>query len=481
MNDPSTTPPARSAPSLATAEHLPPADTRDPDPTTGATPTAPDPDATTGPDPATRPPDEDAPPAPPGYELREQVGRGGMGVVFRARDLDLSRSVAVKFLRARYPADGLHARRFVEEARVTGRLQHPGVPPVHRVGALADGRPYLVMKLIHGRTLADLLADQARPDTGRFVGVFEQICQAVGFAHSKGIVHRDLKPANVMVGDFGEVQVMDWGLAKLLATAPPDAPGEPAPALRDPCDETQAGSVMGTPAFMPPEQARGEIDRLDARTDVFGLGAVLCAVLTGKPPFVGQTGEVLQLAGKGQLGDAFARLDGCGAEPELVALCKRCLAPDPSDRPADGYAVAAAVSALRLAADDRARRAELERVRATEQRKRARVQLALVGAVLLLAVGGGGVGWYLDRQATEQRARDDREAADRRATEARLAGERDAVERVKREQAEQGVGRALGLAAALRGQAKFREAEAALAQARELAAGGAPELAPAVV
>src|SRR5262249_44317268 len=157
-------------------------------------------------------------PRVPGYELFGEVGRGGMGVVYRARDLSLDRDVAVKLLQDGYPADSPIARRFTDEAQITAQLQHPGVPAVYRVGALPDGRPFLAMKLIKGCTLAALLRE--RPDTaadrGRFVAIFEHVCQAVAYAHSLRVIHRDLKPSNVMVGRFGEVQLMDWGLAKVL-------------------------------------------------------------------------------------------------------------------------------------------------------------------------------------------------------------------------------------------------------------------------
>jgi eukaryotic-like serine/threonine-protein kinase len=159
------------------------------------------------------------PESPPGFALLEEIGRGGMGVVYRARDEALGRDVAVKLLSDRYPADSPAARRFAHEARITGQLQHPGIPAVHQVGTLPDGRPFLAMKLIKGWTLADTLNQQTDPaaDRGRLLAVFEAICQAVGYAHAHQVIHRDLKPANVMVGAFGEVQVMDWGLAKVLA------------------------------------------------------------------------------------------------------------------------------------------------------------------------------------------------------------------------------------------------------------------------
>src|SRR5262245_11414317 len=173
-------------------------------------------------------------PQVPGYELLGEVGRGGMGVVHRARDLSLDRDVAVKLLQDRYPADSPIARRFTDEAKITAQLQHPGVPAVYQVGALPDSRPFLAMKLIKGRTLAALLGERPDPaDRGRFVGVFEHVCQAVAYAHSLRVIHRDLKPSNIMVGKFGEVQVMDWGLAKILPEEGPSGGGagrEPLPA-----------------------------------------------------------------------------------------------------------------------------------------------------------------------------------------------------------------------------------------------------------
>src|SRR5262249_21255309 len=150
----------------------------------------------------------------PGYALGAEVGRGGMGVVYRARDLALDREVAVKLLQEQFPPDSGTAARFVEEARITAQLQHPGIPAVHHGGHLAAGRPVRAMKVIKGDTLSELLRSNASVNT---LAVFEAICQAVGYAHAHGVIHRDLKPGNVMVGAFGEVQVMDWGLAKVLS------------------------------------------------------------------------------------------------------------------------------------------------------------------------------------------------------------------------------------------------------------------------
>ena len=205
------------------------------------------------------------------YELLETIGTGGMGVVRRARDTHFDRDVAVKLLKHDLLADSPTATRFRVEARITGQLQHPGIPPVYEIGTLPNGQPFLAMKLVKGRTLSDLLQERSSPsdDPGRFVAIFEQTAHAVGYVHSQQIIHRDLKPANVMVGAHGEVQVMDWGLAKELHTSSadssrPDAEAtaghqaETGTALQD-RSATRTGSILGTPSYMSPEQAAGEV------------------------------------------------------------------------------------------------------------------------------------------------------------------------------------------------------------------------------
>ena len=211
-----------------------------------------------------------------GYKLQGQLGHGGMGVVYRAHDVSLNRDVAVKILHDKYAPSSNAARRFLQEARITGQLQHPGIPPVHQVGTLSDGRPFIAMKLIKGRTLADILSDrQMVTSRGELVAAFEQVCQAVAYAHNHGVIHRDLKPQNIMVGAFGEVQVMDWGLAKFLTeTRAESAETTSSSTFYDPRDDTdedsktRAGSFLGTPAYMAPEQAIGAIDQIDQRSDV---------------------------------------------------------------------------------------------------------------------------------------------------------------------------------------------------------------------
>ncbi|MFO0842695.1 MAG: tetratricopeptide repeat protein [Gemmataceae bacterium] len=349
-------------------------------------------------------------PTIPGYAINAEIARGGMGRVYAGRDLTLDREVAIKTL-----LPGANAERFVTEAKITARLQHPGVPSVHALGTLDDGSPYLAMKLIGGRTLSDLLKERSSPGDGlsRFVQVFEQIAQAVGFAHARGVIHRDLKPLNVMVGAFGEVQVMDWGLAKDVRgrdrEVADERPGGDSPA------HTAAGSVMGTPGYMAPEQARGE--PVDARADVFALGSTLAAILTGRPAFVG-TGvrETIERAARADLADVMSRLDGCGADAELVAVARRCLAANAAERPADAQAVAAEVAAYRAGVEARLRRAETEAaealVREAEQRKRRRQLLLAAGAVTLTLLAGLAASlWQMGRAvAAEGRAREERDA-----------------------------------------------------------------------
>ncbi len=196
------------------------------------------------------------------YELRGRVGRGGMGTVWRAYDRELGREVALKVMNAVEPAPGALAR-LRTEAQVLARLEHPGLVPVHDLGALPDGRLFYAMKLVRGRRLDDHAREV--PSLPARLRVFERICDAVAFAHAQGVIHRDLKPQNVMVGSFGEVLVLDWGVAKVMGA-----------------DEA-AGTVLGTPGYMAPEQARGETG-VGAAADVYALGAMLEFLSGPQPP-----------------------------------------------------------------------------------------------------------------------------------------------------------------------------------------------------
>jgi serine/threonine-protein kinase len=383
-------------------------------------------EAPSGPTAPVKRPDLSEAPAPPDpsarLRLQGEIGRGGMGAVLKGHDIGLGRDVAVKVLLEAHAGRTELVQRFVEEAQVAGQLQHPGVVPVYDLGVFPDRRPYFTMKLVKGRTLSGLLAERADPtqDRPRFLGIFLQVCQAVAYAHARGVIHRDLKPQNVMVGAFGEVQVMDWGLAKVLeeqggagAGSTPRQAGSVIHTARGGVN-TQAGTVLGTPSYMAPEQASGEVGRLDERADVFALGALLCEILTGRPPYAGGDVEgVRRRAARADLGDAFARLDGCGADTELVTLAKRCLAAGPGERPRDAGALAAELTAYLEGVERRLRRAELERAaaegRAEEakataraERRARRLTLGLAASVLALVLAGGGV-WVLNERAREAR------------------------------------------------------------------------------
>jgi serine/threonine-protein kinase len=235
--------------------------------------------------------------------------------------------------------------------------------------------------------------------------IFEAVCQAIGYVHSRQIIHRDLKPLNVMVGAFGEVQVMDWGIAKILTGTDTDSVHRDLDGATQQGDSalTSAGSTLGTLAYMPPEQAAGEA--VDERADVFGLGAMLCEILTGKPPYFGTNEQVLWKAVNADLVETFARLDDCAADAELIALAKNCLAPNRVERPVDAGAIAAAVSAYLAGVQDRLRQVERERAaaetRAAEERKRRRVQFALAATILVAIAGlaAGGL-WLQHDRAT---------------------------------------------------------------------------------
>lgn len=221
------------------------------------------------------------------YRLVSQIGAGGMGTVWEAEDGELGRTVAVKTLDDG-DRDSPLGQRLLQEARVLARLEHPGLVPVHDVGTLPDGRPYYVMKIVRGARL-----DQHVQGVGSLserLRLFNRLCEPVAFAHSHGVLHRDLKPQNVMAGPFGEVLVMDWGLAKLISK--PEISGvasalPPLPGL------TGTGSVLGTPGFMAPEQELGDPEALDIRTDVYGLGAIL-EFLLAAPGLDGRVNRRLQ-------------------------------------------------------------------------------------------------------------------------------------------------------------------------------------------
>jgi serine/threonine protein kinase len=237
------------------------------------------------------------------YELIEKIDQGGMASVYRARDRELDRPVAIKVLSDLH-SDSSARTRMLEEARIISRLEHPGIVPVHDFGILPDGRIYFAMKLVRGRRLDQHTnSDTPLPD---LLAIFEKVCQTVAFAHAHGVIHRDLKPQNIMVGPFGEVLVMDWGVAKqllpfresdlepagtersdTLSLKPVESPQSPSanqPPIQLNRDNTVPGAILGTPGYMAPEQIRGDAARIDQRTDIYGLGGILYFLLTRRPP-----------------------------------------------------------------------------------------------------------------------------------------------------------------------------------------------------
>jgi eukaryotic-like serine/threonine-protein kinase len=302
-------------------------------------------------------------------------------------------------------------------------LQHPAIPPVHDLGTLPDGRPFLAMKLIKGQTLDALL--KARPDPsvdrGRFVAAFEQVCQAVAYAHAHGVIHRDLKPANVMVGNFGEVQVMDWGLAKVLGSreaeaTDPDETASPTAihSIRESDSAfTQAGSVLGTPAYMPPEQAIG--DKLDERADVYAIGAILYHALSGARPFAQAKtlDELLELVAF-KTPTPLAQL-APELPPELVAIVEHAMARDPAQRYATAQGIAKDLrdfQAGKLVAAHEYTTWQL--VRRWISQHKAVVATAAIALGVLIVVGAIGV-WRIANERGEQAACDRAGRAQRRA------------------------------------------------------------------
>jgi serine/threonine protein kinase len=254
------------------------------------------------------------------YELIEKIGQGGMGTIYRARDCELDRPVALKVVSVP-GADEAVVARALREARIVARLEHPGIVPVHDAGRLSDGRFFYAMKLVRGHRLDEAAARPAAL-TER-LRLFQKICDAVAFAHAHGVLHRDLKPQNIMLGPFGEVLVMDWGVAKEVGDGSYPPRRDPRDIGKDRSPETAHGTVLGTPGYMPPEQARGEQELMDERTDVYALGAVLHFLLTGRAPVADAAGAP---------GPMLPRRHDRSIPRSLEAVCLKALAAERQDR-----------------------------------------------------------------------------------------------------------------------------------------------------
>jgi tRNA A-37 threonylcarbamoyl transferase component Bud32 len=261
---------------------------------------------------------------PPGYQLGELIGRGGMGEVIAAHDQRIGREVAIKRMRAAHP-DGEQLSRFLREARIQARLDHPAIVPVHEMSTDEAGRPFFTMKRVSGRTLAQRMTDGATQQS--LLRAFIDVCLAIELAHSRAVIHRDLKPANIMLGDFGEVYVLDWGVARVL-TDTTRAPSESDISTLD--DGTQTGALLGTPGFMSPEQIKGMPATQPA--DVYALGAILFEILAGESLHPRGSAAISSTLSSPQDAPARRRSDR-SIPPELDAVCVVALSEEPEARP----------------------------------------------------------------------------------------------------------------------------------------------------
>ena len=312
--------------------------------------------------------------APEKYTVLGEIARGGVGAIHMVRDRDLMRRLVMKTLIEGHEVSPYVKAKFVEEAQITAQLEHPNIIPVHDFGYFSGGEIFFTMKLVSGRTLKDIVRALRKSEgdarvefpLARMLGVFLQVCQAIRFAHSRGVIHRDIKTSNIMLGDFGEVLVLDWGVAKVLARA--EAPGAEVATMRSQSeDATMVGIVTGTPAYMSPEQAMGQVDAVDERSDIYALGALLYEVLTWRAPFRGKNFRQI-------LAQVLANAPVMPTEraPEntipliLEQLAMRCMAKRAEDRPQDVREVIDTVQHYLSGVEDLDRRHRLSQRRLEE-------------------------------------------------------------------------------------------------------------------
>ncbi|MFB3065042.1 MAG: SUMF1/EgtB/PvdO family nonheme iron enzyme [Planctomycetota bacterium] len=302
-------------------------------------------------------------PATEKYLVEAPIGKGGMGEVYLVSDQDLQRQVAMKILRPEHGVGREQQLHFVAEAQATSQLEHPGIPPVHDIGVSPDGRIYFTMKLVRGRTLREVLHDlllkrrdvQREYTLHRLVTVLERVAETMHFAHERGVIHRDLKPENIMLGDYGEVHVMDWGLARVGAES--DEFEHVRTARTAEGSETQTGSIKGTLAYMSPEQARGETT-VDHRADVYAIGCLLYEVLTLRAPFDSGSRNALQKVTAGEFPPVETRSDRRRVPAALAAVCKQAMAHKAEERHATARALSEALREWLDGSTERQRRHE---------------------------------------------------------------------------------------------------------------------------
>ena len=369
------------------------------------------------------------------YEIKREFARGGMGRILLSRDLDVGRDVALKELLPELVSGGTRAmgsaggaetdetgERFLREAKVTGQLEHPNIVPVYEIGERDDSSVYYTMKYVRGKTMAARLREirkdeklsdeQKNQERLKLLDAFVAMCNAIAFAHSRGVIHRDIKPENVMLGDFGETMLLDWGLARVKNQkdfAVKNRPRERniSDSLRESADasKTQDGYIIGTPAYMPPEQGRGDQEEVDEKSDIYSLGSVLYEILAGTPPYEGPTaGLVLQA----MLTSPPAPIQGKNkfAPRELVAVCERAMARDKKDRFRSAMEFSLQVQAFR-----EGRSLSVYQYSARElvtryiKRNKATVAVVAIGALLVLAGGMYAAGTLLNETVLAQAAR----------------------------------------------------------------------------
>lgn len=339
------------------------------------------------------------------FQVLRPHAEGGLGRVLLARDAELPREVALKEIKPKHAKSASNRARFVLEAQVTGGLEHPGIVPVYGLGHYEDGRPYYAMRFIRGQSLKEAIAEfhaphgpGAKPHTRalalrELLERFLMVCNAIDYAHSRGVLHRDLKPANVMLGSFGETLVVDWGLAKTVGQRDMAAPNHEQSTLEtalvpttDSGTETRLGTVIGTPAYMSPEQARGDLDQLGPASDIYSLGGTLYHLLAGRPPYDGRDiNSVLQQVRIGALKPP--RLWRKEIPPALEAVCLKAMAQQPEERYATARDLANEIR--RWMADEPVTAyREPWTVRAGRWARRHRVAVAVASALVLSATFG---------------------------------------------------------------------------------------------